>query len=189
MIGVIDYGASNLRSVANTLKHLGIEITIAATPEQLNGVEKIILPGVGAFAPGMEQLYERGFVDYVREVAAQGIPILGICLGMQFLLDESEEDGIHIGLGLIPGRCVRFTTDLKVPHMGWNQLMHSETHPFMSGVASGSSYAYFVHSYLMIASSLPPITIIPIPPLLGAGRCWACSFTRKRVRRLGSNCC
>lgn len=147
MIGVIDYGASNIRSVANAFSYLGIEMTLAADPAQIQGAEKIVLPGVGAFAPGMAKLREQGFVEFLHEKAAEGVPILGICLGMQFLLEESEEDGVHAGLGLIAGRCVRFQIQEKVPHMGWNRLCHSETHPLVAGIPNGSSYAYFVHSY------------------------------------------
>ncbi len=147
MIGVIDYGASNIRSVANALKFLGYDMTLATAPAQIENAEKIILPGVGAFAPGMENVRAQGFEDFLQRKAEAGVPILGICLGMQFLLDTSEEDGQHTGLGLIPGRCVRFNIAEKVPHMGWNQLHHDQTHPLMAGLASGESYAYFVHSY------------------------------------------
>lgn len=147
MLGVIDCGINNLRSVANTLRHIGAEMVIATSPDELQGVDKIILPGVGAFAPGMDSLRQNGFIDFLREQAASGTPILGICLGMQFLLESSEEDGLYEGLGLIPGRCVRFNIAEKVPHMGWNQLHHAETHPLVAGIPTDSSYAYFVHSY------------------------------------------
>lgn len=147
MIGVIDYGASNIRSVANAFQFLGIEMILATSPSQIEHVDKIILPGVGAFAPGMENLHRQGFVDFLQRKADEGVPILGICLGMQFLLDCSEEDGITPGLGLIPGRCVRFKISEKVPHMGWNQLNHDGTHPLMAGIPTKNAYAYFVHSY------------------------------------------
>jgi imidazole glycerol-phosphate synthase subunit HisH len=157
-IGVIDYGASNLRSVAHALSHLRLPMIIATEPEQLEGVEKVILPGVGAFGVGMDVLRERGFVDYLHDADQRGIPILGICLGMQFLLDESEEKGTHKGLGMIPGRNVRFQTQLKVPHMGWNQLRHDETHPLLKDVPDCTSYVYFVHSYH--AADVPPEAVV-----------------------------
>lgn len=147
MIGVIDYGASNIRSVANALQFLGHDMLLATEPAHIENADKLILPGVGAFAPGMEKLHEQGFVEFLQRKAADGVPILGICLGMQFLLASSTEDGAHAGLGLLAGRCVRFEVDEKVPHMGWNQLYHDETHPLMAGVPSEKSYAYFVHSY------------------------------------------
>ncbi len=147
MIGVIDYGASNIRSVANALKFLGYDMTLATAPKQIEDARKIILPGVGAFAPGMQNIRAAGFEDFLHRKATAGVPILGICLGMQFLLDASEEDGEHRGLGLVPGRCVRFAIQEKVPHMGWNQLHHDGIHALMVGLPSGSSYAYFVHSY------------------------------------------
>lgn len=150
-IGVIDYGASNIRSVANAFKFLGLEMTLATDPADLQDADKLILPGVGAYGPGMAQLRAQGFEDFIHERVAAGIPLLGICVGMQFLLDVGEEDGEHRGLGLISGRCVRFFKNgehsEKVPHMGWNQLEHDETHPLLNGIPSGSSYAYFVHSY------------------------------------------
>ena len=158
MIGVIDYGASNIRSVANAMKFLGVEMKLATAPEEIEDAEKIILPGVGAFAPGMENLRQQGFEPFLHEKAAAGVPILGICLGMQFLLEGSEEDGLHDGLGLITGRCVRFDNGEKVPHMGWNQLHHDENHPVMAGIPTMQSYTYFVHSYH--ASDVPDDYVI-----------------------------
>lgn len=158
MIGVIDYGASNIRSVADAFNFLGIEMTLATRPEEIENAERIILPGVGAFGPCMEQLKAQGFVEFIKRKAAEKVPILGICLGMQFLMDYGEEDGHHQGLGLIPGRCVRFQIDEKVPHMGWNQLHHAEFHPLLAGIPTDSSYAYFVHSYH--ASEVPAECVV-----------------------------
>src|SRR5438309_1708230 len=119
MIAVIDSGVANLRSVMNTLNHLGATAKIAHTPEDLHHAHRIILPGVGAFATGMAQVRERGFIAPLREYARQGVPILGICLGMQMLFECSEEMGNFEGLALLPGKVVRFPTDgPKVPHIG-----------------------------------------------------------------------
>jgi imidazole glycerol-phosphate synthase subunit HisH len=190
MIGVIDYGASNLRSVANALRFLDVPMTIITRPEDAVGLDRLVLPGVGAFAPGMEQLRQRGFVDFLRLSVAEGVPLLGICLGMQFLLDESEEDGLHAGLGLIQGRCVRFKTSLKVPHMGWNQLHHPETHLFMGGVPSESSYAYFVHSYHAV--DVPPECVIATtdydyayPAIIGQGGVVGVQFHPEKSQQVG----
>jgi imidazole glycerol-phosphate synthase subunit HisH len=149
MLAVIDYGAGNLRSVLHALKHLGVEnMQLVRTPEELEGAEKIILPGVGAFGASMEQMHKQELVDPVREALANGIPYLGICVGMQMLFEIGEEMGEHEGMGILEGRVVRFPhfDDLKVPHMGWNQLtLHKE-----SGLLANlgdDNYTYFVHSY------------------------------------------
>lgn len=148
MIAIIDYGAGNLRSVTNTLKYLGAEVTIAGKPEQLLGADRIVLPGVGAFGAGMNSLREAGFEEPIKQAVSDGKPLLGICLGMQYLFDESEEMGRHKGLGLLPGRVVRFPPNVpKVPHIGWNQLHIQSSSPLLAGIDDGA-YAYFVHSFV-----------------------------------------
>ena len=150
-IAIIDYGAGNLRSVTNTLTHLGANVTTINTPEQLAAADKIVLPGVGAFGAGITALRNAGFEAPLKAAVAAGVPLIGICLGMQYLFETSEEMGQHSGLGLLPGRVVRFPVDgPKVPHIGWNQLHVQRQHPLLSGVASGA-YAYFVHSYYVEA--------------------------------------
>ncbi|GAB4574340.1 MAG: imidazole glycerol phosphate synthase subunit HisH [Anaerolineae bacterium] len=148
MIAVIDYGASNLRSVMHALTHLRVDARVATSPDALQGARAIILPGVGAFGAGMDQLRARGFEAPVKAAVEAGVPLLGICLGMQFLFEVSEEMGQHTGLGLLPGRVVRFPADLglKVPHMGWNQLTPTRPSPLLAGIQAGD-YTYFVHSY------------------------------------------
>lgn len=149
MLAVIDYGAGNLRSVLHALKHLGVEhMQLVQTPEQLKGAEKIILPGVGAFGAGMEQMRQQGLVEPVRESIADGIPYLGICVGMQMLFEVGEEMGEHAGMGVLEGRVIRFPhfEDRKVPHMGWNQLHIKKESPLLSDL-SEENYVYFVHSY------------------------------------------
>ncbi len=149
MLAVIDYGAGNLRSVLHALGYLGVEkLRVVHSPDELRGAEKIILPGVGAFGAGMQQLHAQNLVQPLKDAVRAGIPYLGICLGMQFLFDYSDEMGTHEGLGLLPGRVTRFPDypNLKVPHMGWNQLTPTRENPLTKGV-SETSYAYFVHSY------------------------------------------
>ncbi|MCA9913726.1 MAG: imidazole glycerol phosphate synthase subunit HisH, partial [Anaerolineae bacterium] len=149
MLAVIDYGAGNLRSVLHALHHLEAEaIQLVRSPEELQGAEKIILPGVGAFGAGMEKLQEQGLVEPIRESVTAGVPYLGICLGMQFLFENSDEMGEHAGLGILPGKVTRFPAfeDLKVPHMGWNILQAQAESVLLQGLPE-PAYAYFVHSY------------------------------------------
>jgi glutamine amidotransferase len=152
-ITMIDYGGSNLRSALKALEAVGGRVEVTSDPDVARRAEKAVLPGVGAFGSGMDALRARGLIAAAREVAGRGVPFLGICIGMQFLFDESEEMGSHEGLGLLPGRVVRFPASvdgadrpLKVPHVGWNQIEHDGRHPLLAGIAPGS-HAYFVHSY------------------------------------------
>lgn len=144
MIGIIDYGMGNLRSVLKAIEFLGGEGRMTARAEELDACEKLILPGVGSFGAGMENLRRGGLDEYVRRRAAEGTPLLGICLGMQFLLEESEEEGLFQGLGLVKGRVVPFTEG-KIPHMGWNAVEDMRG-PLFDGIPSGTQF-YFVHSY------------------------------------------
>lgn len=149
MLVVIDYGAGNLRSVVHALKHLGVtEMKIAEHADDLRGATQIILPGVGAFGAGMNELKKRKFIDPIWAYIRKGVPYLGICLGMQFLFEYSNEIGDHDGLGILPGYVTRFPEShpLKVPHMGWNQLRFHRESPLLNGLSDGD-YAYFVHSY------------------------------------------
>jgi imidazole glycerol-phosphate synthase subunit HisH len=149
MLAVIDYGAGNLRSVLHALNYLGVEnIRLARSAHELKGADKIILPGVGAFGAGMQQLHAQGLVQPIKDAVFAGIPYLGICLGMQFLFERSDEMGDHEGLGILPGWVTRFPHDLslKVPHMGWNQLDIQRDSRLFDDLPTDTS-AYFVHSY------------------------------------------
>jgi glutamine amidotransferase len=151
MIAVIDYGAGNLRSVRNALVHLGADVITASTPDQLDGAHKIVLPGVGAFGAGIKALRAAGFEEPIRRAVEADTPLLGICLGLQYLFESSDEMGSHKGLGLLPGRVTRFPSDgPKVPHIGWNSLQIRRKSPLLAGVPDGA-YAYFVHSYYVEA--------------------------------------
>ncbi|MBN1283765.1 MAG: imidazole glycerol phosphate synthase subunit HisH [Anaerolineae bacterium] len=144
---VIDYGAGNLRSVVNTLRAVGADPVVAGAGAELAGAGKIVLPGVGAFGAGMAEIRARGFVAPLQDAVARGVPMLGICLGLQYLFDFGEEHGRHEGLGLLPGAVVRFPDGgPKVPHIGWNQVHHDGASPLLAGAPPGA-YAYFVHSY------------------------------------------
>lgn len=144
MIGIIDYGMGNLRSVLKSIEYLGGSAVVSSERQTLDGCEKLILPGVGSFGAGMSNLRAAGLDGYIKTRAAEGTPLLGICLGMQFLLEESEEEGVFTGLGLIPGRVVSFREG-KIPHMGWNAVTDMRGALF-DGISDGTRY-YFVHSY------------------------------------------
>ncbi len=147
MITMIDYGGSNLRSVQKALEFVGAQVEVTDNPAVVAQAKKLVLPGVGAFGAGMKALRERGLAEATIAAANKHIPLLGICLGMQFLFEVSEEMGEHAGLGLVRGRVVRFPQNgLVVPHMGWNQIEPTRAHPLLAGIAPGS-YSYFVHSY------------------------------------------
>jgi glutamine amidotransferase len=153
-LAVVDYGVGNLRNVHKALEAAGAPVAIVTEPAGLTGVAGIVLPGVGAFGDAAANLRRAGFERPLRDAIDAGVPLLGICVGMQLLFDESEEMGRHAGLGVIPGRVMRFSGDLleldgrplKVPQIGWNQLHHPQNDPLLAGVADGA-YAYFVHSY------------------------------------------
>ncbi len=150
MISIVDYRMGNLRSVQKALQKLGADAAIVRAPEEVDRAEKLILPGVGAFADAMKHLREQELVEPIHRFVASGRPFLGICLGLQLLFERSHEDGEHQGLGVLPGRVVRFEPadrQLKVPHMGWNQLQPTRTdNPLLAGLRPGA-HVYFVHSY------------------------------------------
>ena len=148
MIGIVDYGAGNLASVRNALDQIGAEPRIVDRPWDADACERLILPGVGSFPLAMETLNGSGWAEALHAYAASGRPMLGICLGMQLLFSEGEEQGSTDGLGLVPGRVVRMTPEAphRLPHVGWNNLIHVRTHPLFEGVKHHVDL-YFVHSY------------------------------------------
>ncbi len=144
MIAIIDYGVGNIRSIQKAIEFVGGKAVVTKDVETIRNADGIVLPGVGAFKPAMENL--KPYMDTILNTDA---PLLGICLGMQLFATESEERGLHKGLNLIPGRVVRFPKTVgKIPHMGWNQIEIVRDHEILDGVESGS-YVYFVHSYYM----------------------------------------
>ena len=155
-IVIIDYGMGNLRSVQKAFEQVGCQAVVTADPAVAGQAEKLVLPGVGAFRDCMRNLTEGGFVVPIKAHIAAGKPFLGICLGLQLLFAESEEFGRHPGLGIIPGKVVRFPDGaqeggevLKVPHMGWNRISIHRPAPLYQGVPDGS-YVYFVHSFYVV---------------------------------------
>lgn len=159
-ITVVDYGVGNLLSVQRGLEHCGAHVIVTSDPEKILSASRVVLPGVGAFGNAMHALGELGLVNILREIARRDLPLLGICLGMQLLLDESEEFGVTTGLGLIPGRVIPIPTQtadgqlLKIPHIGWNALQIANASGCWDGTLLQDNQpgdaAYFVHSYMSV---------------------------------------
>ncbi len=145
-IAIIDYGVGNLRSVEKAFAATGTVAVVSSSESVLRQASALVLPGVGAFANCMTELAARGFDELVNDSVAQGKPLLGVCVGMQMLFDESEEFGDTAGLGLLRGRVRRFGSDLVVPQVGWNQVRQHGSHPLLAGVGD-NAFFYFVHSY------------------------------------------
>ncbi len=153
MIAIVDYGMGNLRSVQKGFEKVGASARIVSAPEDIRRADKLVVPGVGAFRDAIDQIRRQGAVEPILEVIQRGRPCLGICLGLQMLFDVSYEDGEYQGLGVLPGKVVRFdftnvpeARGFKIPHMGWNQVRWDRPCPLMTGIGSGE-YFYFVHSY------------------------------------------
>jgi imidazole glycerol-phosphate synthase subunit HisH len=147
-IGIVNYGMGNLRSVEKALERVGAEPTISAAPEQLGAADGLILPGVGAFPAASERIAAAGLDDFLRDRAAAGVPILGVCLGMQLLFDSSTEHGGAAGLGLLSGPVERLEPGgLKLPHIGWSPLQVERASPLIEGIADREPF-YFVHSFV-----------------------------------------
>ena len=150
MIAIVDYGMGNLRSVSKAFEAVGHRAVVTRDKETIRNASHVVLPGVGAFGDCMANLERFELVEPIRSTVQSGKPFLGICLGLQLLFTESEEFGVHKGLGIILGKVRKFTLDpvLKVPHMGWNQVNLQRPCPLFKGIADGS-YWYFVHSYFV----------------------------------------
>jgi len=171
MIAIVDYEMGNLRSAQKACEHEGLEAVVTNDPAVIREADGVILPGVGAFRDCFKALEVRGFVPVLRDYAASGRPLLGVCIGMQLLFTISEEMGEWPGLGLIPGRIVRFPhSELKVPHMGWNSLEYpggASACPLFDGLPE-APYMYFVHSYYAVPDD---------PSVIAATSSYGVSFT------------
>ena len=195
-ITLIDYGGSNLRSVQKALEAVGARAQATADPAVARRATKLVLPGVGAFGTGMAALRARELDAAAAEAVGAGAWLLGICLGMQFLFDESDEMGRHAGLGLLGGRVTRFPANLsaagrplKVPHVGWNQIEHDGRHALLAGVAPGA-HAYFVHSYICVPDD--PSAVLArsdygglFAAVVGRGRVLGIQFHPEKSQRVG----
>lgn len=196
MIAIVDYGMGNLRSVQKAFEHVGAAAHIVQRAEEIRRADKVVLPGVGAFRDAIGHIREQGLVEPLVEAIGSGRPFLGICLGLQLLFDVSYEDGEYAGLGVIPGRVVRFefngrpeARDLKVPHMGWNQLTWSRPCPLMRGLESGTHF-YFVHSYY-VAPADPSVTLgaceygLPFTAMIWRDNVYATQFHPEKSQQAG----
>jgi len=143
-VAIIDYGAGNIRSIENAFKTINVETVLASSEKQLTDASHIVLPGVGAFGDAIENL--KDFINPLKENISSGKPFLGVCLGIQLVLDKSEESSGAQGLGLFKGTCKRFPDEEKVPHMGWNTVKKVGETPLLEGI-NDESFFYFVHSY------------------------------------------
>jgi glutamine amidotransferase len=180
VIGIVDYGRGNLRSVEKALEKVGFEATIMTSPEDLDRVDGLILPGVGAFADAMEALNSGGWTLPITQFARSDRPFLGICLGMQVLFEFGEEHGVHAGLGLLEGRVVKFPPGGKIPHMGWNSLKLEQPSRLLEGIPN-ESYFYFVHSYYVLPSDQRDIIAssdygVVFPAVVGKDNVWGTQF-------------
>lgn len=151
MIAIVDYGVGNVRSVERALVHVGAEARLTADLDELDRAQGIVLPGVGAFAPALARLSERGLGRRIVELARAGKPVLGVCLGYQLLFEESTEHGRHEGLGLLPGRVVEVTSSERLPVIGWCRTVQTDGSRLWDGIGD-RCYFYYVHSYAPAAT-------------------------------------
>lgn len=201
MIGIVNYGMGNLRSVQKALERVGARANVVDTPEQIEAAERLILPGVGAFADGMSQLRERAMVEPLLRFVQSGKPMMGICLGMQLLFDCSMEDAPSPdkpvpGLGVLSGKVLRFQEDqgpgrdrLKVPHMGWNEIHFDPDTPLFVGLSPGD-HVYFVHGYYCIPADKSDIAATTgyggtYCSAVRRGNVWATQFHPEKSQRVG----
>jgi len=197
---IVDYGVGNLLSVQRAVEQCGGAAIISADPDVIANAARVILPGVGAYANGMRALESLGLVQVLRDVAAKGTPLLGICLGMQLLLDESEEHGLTKGLGIIPGRVVPVPAfddngmSMKIPHIGWNSLVVSEdaawNETILQNLTPGDA-VYFIHSF-MVEPASTQVRIADciyggnrISAVIGCRNVFGCQFHPEKSQTVG----
>lgn len=188
MIAIIDYGMGNLHSVSKAVERLGFEAVVTSDAATIMAADGAILPGVGAFGDAMANLRATGLDAVTRDYAVSGKPLLGICLGMQLLFGESEEHGRHEGLGLLPGRVVRFEGSYKIPHMGWNELSFLQESPLLEGLSPG--HAYFVHSYHALPERREDLLAVTdyhqqVTAIVGRGSLFGMQFHPEKSGELG----
>ncbi len=179
MIAIIDYGMGNLHSVSKAVERLGFEAVLTSDSRTILEAEGAILPGVGAFGDAMQNLRNTGLDEVTRYYAQSGKPLLGICLGMQLLFEESEEFGPAEGLGLLPGRVERFRGSFKIPHMGWNRLEFRQPSPLFEGLQQ--EHAYFVHSFHALPEREEDLLAVtdyngPVTAIVGRGQLFGMQF-------------
>jgi glutamine amidotransferase len=196
MIALIDYGAGNVRSVHKALETVGASVRVTRDPEAIRTAAKIVLPGVGAFGDCMAGLRRAGLVDALCQAVEHGKLLLGICVGMQVLFEEGEEMGRHAGLGLFPGRVVRFPFStsstgeertLKIPHTGWNQIEPVRASPLLNGLSR--AWTYFNHAYYCQAQPEDTLAVTdyggPFPAVVGRDSVYGIQFHAEKSQEVG----
>ncbi|MEI5994889.1 imidazole glycerol phosphate synthase subunit HisH [Candidatus Enterococcus mansonii] len=189
MIIIVDYDTGNTKNVQKALDYVGLENKLSADPQEIRQAKGLILPGVGAFSLAMEELQRRDLVKVIQEVAQNGLPILGVCLGMQLLLEGSMENGFTNGLGLIEGLCEKLPEDsvFPVPHMGWNELMVTKETELTRKI--NGQFVYFVHSYYAdcepnVIDALTQYSI-KIPAMISKGNIYGTQFHPEKSSEVG----
>jgi glutamine amidotransferase len=194
MIGIVDYGMGNLFSVSKALERLGVDAFISENPDELGNAKGLILPGVGSFRDAMTLLREKKLDVFLKEYVETGKPLLGICLGMQLLFDESEENGLTQGLSFLSGRVIRFLgitesgETYKVPHMGWNRLSYKTQNPILQNVEE--NHVYFVHSYYVTSEDQEVILAtaeydVEVPAIVGRNNVYGMQFHPEKSGETG----
>jgi imidazole glycerol-phosphate synthase subunit HisH len=193
MVGIVDYGMGNLRSVFNAMELLGADCRLVRQPKELDEVERIILPGVGAFQHCLSSLWNTGLGPALTEHSlVLGKPMLGICLGLQALARRSYEDGMHSGLNWFAGDVVRMqpaSPDFRVPQIGWNSVQYHAGHPLFAGIPQGADF-YFVHSFHMVCDNAADVQAVcdhggPVTAAVGKGNLFATQFHPEKSQEHG----
>ncbi|MBI3313867.1 MAG: imidazole glycerol phosphate synthase subunit HisH [Candidatus Omnitrophica bacterium] len=191
MIVIVDYGMGNLRSVSKALENLGSKVKVSSSPKDIENADKVVLPGVGAFGDAVRELRQLGLFESLQNYLSGRKPFLGICLGLQLLFKTSEEDKDATGLGSIPGSVQRFKSkNVKIPHMGWNQVAFSGDHPVLKGIPADSNF-YFVHSFYGLPAD-PKLVLgktnygdETFPAIIGSETCFATQFHPEKSQKAG----
>lgn len=189
-MALIDHGVGNLRSVQKALNTVGADVVLTDDPDHIQKAEKLVLPGVGAFADAMHGLEARNLKDPLLEAVQNKVPVLGICVGMQMLFEVSEEHGEHPGLGLLPGRVVRFPErGLTVPHTGWNQIQPTRENDLLANIPP-ESYAYFNHTYYCAADKEEDVLATttygePYASIVQRGQIYGVQFHPEKSQHIG----
>ena len=193
MIAIIDYGVGNLFSLSSSIRAVGGEAVVTGDPEVIRNADKLILPGVGAFGDAAAKLFQSGLDKVIYEETGKGKPLMGICLGMQLLFEESHEYGVHKGLGLIPGKIVgmegRIPDGLNIPHIGWNGLNFTENKSPIFRYLSEGDCVYFVHSFYGIdceeSTTATAEYGIPVTASVQKGNIYGCQFHPEKSGKVG----
>lgn len=191
MIVIIDYGMGNLRSVHKAFERIGVSARITRRPKEIAKASHIVLPGVGAFGACMKNLEKFDLIGPIKDFLSTGKPFLGICMGMQVLFEEGEEFGLHKGLGIIPGRVIRFhlSKSFKIPHMGWNRITKKRRLPLMADI-DDNAFFYFVHSYHCVPTDPEVIVTLtdygkPFVSSIVQDNIFACQFHPEKSQGVG----